>query len=242
MDHSAYRDMAATEKAHWWFVARRKIISDVLERLGLPEGAKILEVGAGTGGNLSLLKSFGKVSAVEMDDFAREYATHSTGVPVKYGFLPDNLPAEAVGFDLICMFDVLEHVEFDKESLKVLSDRLSPGGKILITVPAYPFMWTDHDVVLHHFRRYTRNSLSAAIRGAGLVVDRVTYFNMVLFPLAAVVRIFNSIGGGKGSPGSKLPSKFVNAALSHIFKSEAPVLRHLDLPFGLSIMAVVSRQ
>ncbi|NLS08333.1 class I SAM-dependent methyltransferase [Rhizobium sp. P32RR-XVIII] len=159
MEQIAYREMAATEQAHWWFLARRNIIADTIKSFNLPPHSKILEVGAGTGGNLKLLQRFGDLSAVEMNDYARAYATQVTGVGVEYGFLPDSLPDYPHKFDLICMFDVLEHVEKDLESLKVLATRLNPGGRVLITVPAYPWMWTDHDVVLHHYRLYANSPL-----------------------------------------------------------------------------------
>ncbi|MBL0373795.1 class I SAM-dependent methyltransferase [Rhizobium sp. KVB221] len=240
MEQTAYREMAATEQAHWWFLARRKIIADTIKSFNLPPHSKILEVGAGTGGNLKLLQRFGDLSAVEMDDYARAYATQVSGVGVEYGLLPNSLPTFPHNFQLICMFDVLEHVEKDFESLKVLATRLNPGGRILITVPAYPWMWTDHDAVLHHHRRYTRTTLSNVINRAGLQLDRLTNFNTLLFPAAIAARLVGNALGKKGSPGSSLPPRFVNSAFETIFKSEAPMLRRLNLPFGLSLMAVAS--
>jgi SAM-dependent methyltransferase len=241
MEQNAYRDMASTEQAHWWFLARRKIVEETIKGFDLPSSYRILEVGAGTGGNLKLLHQFGDLSAVEMDEYARTYATRVTGVDVEYGFLPDSLPAYSHNFDLICMFDVLEHVEKDRQSLKLLATRLNAGGRILITVPAYPWMWTEHDVVLHHYRRYTRRTLSTVIDGAGLKLNRLTNFNTLLFPAAVAARLLASAIGKKGSPGSELPSAFVNSTLKTIFTSEAPLLRRTNLPFGLSLMAIASR-
>jgi SAM-dependent methyltransferase len=240
MDPAAYREMAETEQGHWWFVGRRSIIEDKIEALHLKAGADILEVGAGTGGNLKLLSRFGNVTAVEMDEYARKHAMTSTGHKVHYGMLPSPLPVFETKFDLICMFDVLEHVEFDLESLVVLKNHLKPGGKILITVPAYQWMWSDHDVVLHHYRRYTKASLNSVLKSAGLKADRIGYFNMMLLPVAAGVRLIGKVFGLKGSPGAAYSPGVTNNMLTAIFRTERPVLRKMMLPAGLSVMAIAS--
>ena len=241
MEPTAYRDMAASEREHWWFVGRRRIIEDTIRNLALPPDAQILEVGAGTGGNVELLRRHGRLSAVELDDYAREHLRDTTGLDVQYGALPDELPDFPEPFDLICLFDVLEHVERDVEALGALGRRLAPGGRLLVTVPAYPWMWSGHDTVLHHFRRYTRKGLAGIMREAGLEVDRLTNFNTLLFPAAAAARLATAAVGGKGSPGSGTRPGSLNTALGRVFSSERVLLRRTDLPFGLSLMAVASR-
>ncbi|MBA2125887.1 methyltransferase [Hyphomicrobium methylovorum] len=238
MEQFAYREMAEAENAHWWFVGRRKIIESVLAGLELPKSASILEVGAGTGGNLSLLQRFGHVQAMELDAYARDFANKRSGVLVVEGRLPDNLPFEEKQFDLICLFDVLEHVKPDVESLKAISRLLKPDGRIVITVPAYQWMWSEHDVTLHHFRRYSVATLQQTLSAAALQSERLTHFNALLFPLALIVRAANSIFKSSRSPGTKMPSPLVNALLLKVFSSERHILRFGGLPFGLSLLAI----
>lgn len=241
MDQSAYRDMAATEDEHWWFVGRRAILDEEIKQLKLPPSAKILEVGAGTGGNLALLKRHGAVSAMELDEYARGHAQKRSGIEVKAGSLPHDIPFEGQLFDLICLFDVLEHVGPDVESLKALSRFLKPEGRFLLTVPAYPWMWSSHDVVLHHFRRYTRTSLRKAIEAAGLKGQKITNFNALLFPAAIAARAMSSVLPGKQPPGVAMPSSSTNSALTTVFRSERHLMRFGGFPFGLSLLAVAMK-
>jgi hypothetical protein len=139
------------------------------------------------------------------------------------------------------LFDVLEHVEADIASLRTLSQLLKPGGKILITVPAYPWMWSSHDVELHHFRRYTRSSLRRTLNDAGLKPDKLTNFNTVLFPAAVAARAANSILRGS-SPGSGMPSARLNSVLTFLFSIEKYVMRVSGFPCGLSLLAVASKR
>src|SRR5690242_10465022 len=139
MDASEYRLMAETEERHWWFVGRRAIIESEIKRLRLPSDASILDAGAGTGGNLALLRRYGIVSAMELDEYARQIASQRSTLPIREGALPDRIPFGQERFDLICMFDVLEHVEADVPSLRGLRKFMKPDGRMMITVPAYPW-------------------------------------------------------------------------------------------------------
>ena len=189
MELDAYRNMAATENEHWWFCGRRAIGEAVIRGLNLPKGAKILEIGAGTGGNISMLERFGEVQAVEMSDLARRIAWEKTGRDFLYGYLPDNLPVSPGSVDLICLFDVLEHVREDEASLLAMRHLLKPGGKVVLTVPAHQWLWSTHDVGLHHMRRYSRGLLRQRIEDAGYRIDKLTYTNAALFPVAILARL-----------------------------------------------------
>ena len=238
MDAQAYLDMAEIEVNHWWFSARREILASVIKDLGLPPHAKILEAGAGTGGNLPMLSRFGQVDAMEMDVGASEYAEKTTGFHVKVGSLPADVPFSGK-YDLICMFDVLEHVEDAAGALARLAGMLVPSGRIIISVPAYMWLWSDHDVVLHHFRRYSRPRLRSELAAAGFHIQKLSYFNAALFPAAAAARVIGKLM--KRQPvGMRLPPPPINAALKRVFKAEASILRHANLPFGLSVLAVAS--
>jgi SAM-dependent methyltransferase len=240
MEKSAYLQMAKTEQDHWWFCGRRAILQRLIAQYLADKPAQhILEVGAGTGGNLAMLSRFGKLSATEMNDEARQIANARKQIAVQPGTLPNDLPDFPQKFNLICLFDVLEHVEDDTASLSAIRKLLAPDGVILLTVPAHPWLWSRHDKLLHHKRRYTRDSLYAHIDSAGMCVQRFSYFNTFLFPAAVVARLLDRLRRGEAAYGAEMPSSFVNAALKRIFISEAALLARFNLPFGVSMLAIV---
>ena len=241
MEPAAYRKMAETEDRHWWFCGRRAVADAVIRSLGLPDSASILEIGAGTGGNISMLSHYGSVTAVEMDDSARMIAAEKTGKNFVAGHLPDGLPEFDRKFDLVCMFDVLEHVEKDHAALETIAGLLAPGGRLVLTVPAHQWLWSHHDEVLHHFRRYSRKSLADVLQTAGYDVRRLTFTNSALFPAAAAARLLDrglSKDRESASSGSDIPPGVANAAMKALFRSERHVLGRLDLPMGLGLLAV----
>ncbi|NJD07396.1 MAG: class I SAM-dependent methyltransferase [Methylococcaceae bacterium] len=242
MDPSAYREMAETQDRHWWFRGRREVLANLIGRLGLPTDAQILEIGAGTGGNLDMLAAFGSVSALEMDQYAREFATAKTGgsVDIRDGRLPDRIPFENSRYDLVCLFDVLEHVDDDRAALAAIRPLVKPGGHLLLTVPAYRWLWGKHDEKLHHQRRYTAKELARRAIETGWTVRKLSYFNTLLFPLAAVGRLADKLNPGGEALGSSTPAPFVNELLFRLFSAEQYLLPRLDLPFGVSLVALLT--
>lgn len=241
MDREVYARMNELEEHHWWFVARRDMIKTLIRnRTNLPEDARILEAGCGSGGNLELLQLFGQVDGFEFDDTARADAIKKSGLDIVYGALPDDVPFEGRDYDLIGLFDVLEHVEFDAASLRALSTRLRPGGKLLVTVPAFPFLWSNHDEAHHHYRRYTRSSLAEVAAQAGLKATYGTYFNTLLFPLAITARAVKKLTGSK-APDDAMPPRWLNGVMRHIFGAERFVLGRIPLPFGLSLGVLLEK-
>jgi SAM-dependent methyltransferase len=246
MSPDAYLEMAETEADHWWFRGRRDVLQTVLRRLALPPNARVLEVGSGTGGNLDMLAEFGTVSGLEMDSTARALCSQKTNgrFNVRAGRCPDDIPfsAESSGrFDLICFFDCLEHIADDVGSLARMQSLLAPGGVIVVTVPACPSLWSAHDVFLRHYRRYSRAALKQCIAAAGYEVERISYFNTLLFPLAAAARWFSRLAGFSSSAGAAVPAHPLNAALYGVFSAERHWLAHGALPFGLSLLAVLHK-
>ena len=242
MDRAVYEAMAAEEDKHWWFVGRRTVLSDLIRRAVAPvTGARVLDMGCGSGGNMAMLARFGDLEGIEYDAPAREIATARGVAPVAAGGLPNGLDVEDGRFALIGLFDVLEHVEEDVASLKTLGDKLAPDGRLVISVPALPWLWSGHDVSHHHFRRYTKASLRKAAEDAGLVVEGIGYFNTLLFPLGLVQRLVRK-ATGLGEAASRLPPAPVNAVLRTIFSLERHLVGRVPLPIGLSLWAVVRRK
>jgi SAM-dependent methyltransferase len=239
MEAEAYLDMAAAEGRHWWFSGRRRILESVIQRLSLPANARILELGSGTGGNLAMLARFGRVTAVEMNATARAISKAEGIVQdIRAGSLPDQLPLGGEMFDLIGLFDVLEHIEEDDAALDVIRRHLAPGGSLIVTVPAFAWMWSAHDEICHHKRRYAKAELHTKLAAAGFVASRLTYMNMLLFPLAVLVRVAGKVLNRPKASGEMTPPFLLNEVFTKLFGWESRLLAWADLPFGLSLLAI----
>lgn len=240
MDRAAYAGMAAIEERHWWFVARRQILSALIDRMYLPSDARILEAGCGTGGNLAMLSRYGELHAFEFDDGARALSAAKGLCPVDFGALPDRVDASGAPYDLIAMLDVLEHVDEDVASLATLSAMLAEDGRLLLSVPAVPALWSSHDELHHHKRRYTKAGLAQVCSSAGLAIESISYFNSLLFPLALAQRVAVKLLGST-QPIDAVPAAPVNATFQAIFAAERHVLGRMGFPIGLSLYVVARR-
>ena len=241
MDKTVYLRMAEQDAEHWWFVARRRILRDRIVAMRLPATARILEAGCGPGGNLAMLAEFGRLDAFELDEDARSIAAARSGIQVQAGSLPSDLAYEPGSFDLIAAFDVIEHIDQDQESVRSLAGLLRPGGRLIITVPAYRWLWSAHDERHHHKRRYTRPQICALAEQAGLTIEQSSYFKSLLFPLIAGVRFLKKLLGLTDSPDDAIPAAPINAALTRIFGAERHLLRYLSLPFGVSVLCIARK-
>ncbi len=241
MDRAVYDRMREHQRDHWWFRGRRAILATLIGALDLPKGARILEVGCGPGGNISMLKEFGEVTAMEPDEASRAYAAESNGVSVVGGLLPGPLPFEPASFDLVCAFDVIEHVDDDAGSVAALAGLLKRGGYMATTVPAQPWMWSRHDEAHHHKRRYRLSGYRKLFEAAGLKVAKASYFNSLLFPPIAAIRAAKMAIGSTASDDDGMPSKPVNRALAALFGAERHWLRVGSLPVGVSIVLIARK-
>ncbi|WP_029937199.1 class I SAM-dependent methyltransferase [Sphingomonas sp. UNC305MFCol5.2] len=240
MDRIVYERMAAHDTTHWWYRARRDILADYLTRWGgLPKDARILEIGCGTGHNLPMLAQFGEIDAIEIDETARAKASERLGKPVGTSPLPELVGVEPGSYDLVAVLDVIEHVEDDVAALKAITAALKPGGRILITVPAHQWMWSAHDVVNHHKRRYSKAGFEALLAKSGLQGRKLGYFNSLLFPVAVAARFAGKLMGKDDSDDSP-PPKPLNTLFEGIFRLERHMVGRVPLPPGLSLIALAS--
>jgi len=241
MERAVFDRMAELDQHHWWFRARRRILEELIVRVVRPpKGGRVLEVGCGTGHNLAMLGKFGHLDASELDFAARTLSTKRLGREVKEAKLPDLSMFKRNEYDLVALLDVLEHVPDDLASLRAIHRRLKPGGALLLTVPANPWMWSAHDAAHHHFRRYTKKQLKELFLRSGLEIELLSYFNTLLYPLIAAARIAGKLLR-RDSSDDKLPGERVNATLERIFSLEAGMLGRMPMPFGVSLVAVVRR-
>lgn len=241
MERHVYEEMYALEKSHWWFLARREIITHVVEQW-VPERGSILDVGCGTGFVLERLRDEYEVHGLDAADVAVSFC-HEKGLKnVHRGELGET----SIGrkdFDLVSFLDVLEHLDDDVGAMKRARTLLRNDGLLLVTVPAFRFLWSQHDVVHHHRRRYRRAQLEAVVRAAGFEPLHVTYFNTVLFPLIAAARLGAKVlGRDDGSDASHTPSPIVNEILRRAFVAEKSVVGRASLPFGVSLLCVAKKR
>ena len=239
MDPAAYALHADVEARHFWFRGRRAVVGKVIDGLGLRRGARVIELGAGTGGNLPMLERLGDVVAVEPEDAARAIAhARSPGVT----FLPSLDALSGPAFDAAFAFDVLEHLDDPPADLRRLGAWMVPGAPLVVTVPAHPALFGAHDTYLHHHRRYTEATLRQHLRDGRFVVEHVTPINAAMLPAAALMRVVEgarslAFRSAPAPRGMSVPPAPLNALLTAAFAVE----RHLvtrRVPFGLSLLAI----
>jgi 2-polyprenyl-3-methyl-5-hydroxy-6-metoxy-1,4-benzoquinol methylase len=238
VENFVYQDMTETQQNHWWYKARQVLLKTILHKYLSPGPLTILEIGCGTGGNLSMLKKYGTVFAMEMDSFAADYAAKHSNSAVKIGWLPDNIPFKEK-FDVICLFDVLEHVEDDKTALLKITQLLNPCGIIILTVPAHQWLYGTHDKMHHHFRRYSSSALRKIIPSEDMEIIKRSHFNFILFPFLVLSRLMDKKLKPEKSSGYQTPEKFINAIFFTLFSLEKHLINRINVPFGGSAYLIL---
>lgn len=231
------------EDQHWWFEGRRRVIREVLRRHLLPRAhRRLLDVGCGTGGMFPLLMEFGEVDGAEASPDALERARRKFPQRrIEPCALPHTLPQGS--WDVLTAFDVIEHLDDPIESLRLMRSRLPFDGQVVVTVPAFQFLWSHHDEVNQHRRRYSRLDLVSQLSSAGLRVTFVSYYNTLLFPAVAGARLLERLLPSRFTPASadsdleETPAP-LNRVLTTLFGSERLAVGRAQLPFGVSLIAV----
>lgn len=241
MERQVFERMDELADKHWWFVARRRIIDAVIRRIVRPRaGARILELGAGTGHNLAMLSAYGTLDAAELDPLARAQASQRLGRAVAETALPDLSAFADESYDLVALLDVLEHVGDDRATLAAIHAKLKPGGALLLTVPANRWMWSAHDAAHHHHRRYRRGELTALAKDYGYRIELLSFFNTLLFPPIAAARLLGKLAGREEAD-DRMPAAPLNRLLAAVFGLERHLVGRAPLPFGVSLIAVLRR-
>jgi SAM-dependent methyltransferase len=246
MQPHTYTIMREVEDTHWWFVGRRRIITDFVEQIcqelrreGQSE-PRVLDIGCGTGANLEMLSRFGRAEGVDISSEAVDYCRARGLDNVRQGAV-ETLPYEDESLDLVTGLDVVEHLDDDVAGLRETRRVLRPGGRLLMFVPAFMFLWGVQDEVSHHRRRYTLPELKRKVRAAGLEVQRATYANITFFLPILMGRALMRVTGWRPASENNINPGALNGLLGRILGTETWWLRRLNFPFGVSIICVAKR-
>ena len=252
MQQHTYAIMRRVEESHWWFVGRRQIIKSFLERLVRDLKANraaqdeqgstldILDVGCGTGANLEMLSEFGAAEGVDVSAEALSFCQARGLEKVKPG-AAEALPYGDNSFDLATGLDVVEHLDDDLAGLKEMRRVLRRGGRALLFVPAFMFLWGVQDDISNHRRRYTLKGLKRVVKEAGFEVERATYVNISFFAPILLGRLFMRVTGLRPESENNITIGFLNGVLGKLLGAERGPLRYLNFPFGVSIICVARR-
>ena len=232
--------MFRVEQSHWWYTGRRKILERFIEdicRQVTDRRPRILDVGCGTGANLLMLSKYGDAEGVDISEDALEFCRERGLEKVKLG-AGEELPYEDGTFDLVTALDVVEHMDDDLAGLSEMRRVLRPGGRVLLFVPTFMFLWGVQDDVSNHRRRYRLSELRRVLEQAGFEVERTTYANITFFLPILLVRKLMRLMGLKASSENNINVTALNGVLGRLFGTESWVLKYMNLPFGVSGLCV----
>lgn len=242
MDPAEYHTMAKQEANYWWHKGRRHIIETVCNKFISKQKITIADIGCGTGGNFELLRKYGNVDGLDISEAALEYCKKRSAYRKRVLTSAENVPINE--YDIITAFDVLEHLENDNSVLRAWASSLKPRGYILLTVPAYQWLFGPHDRSLHHKRRYTRQELELKARKAGFSPVYCSYFFFFTFPFLLLSRIYEK---RKKTTGPVSTYKEIPLFLEKIFlllsRLEGWLInKSATLPFGSSLIIIAQKQ
>ncbi len=245
MQQHTYAIMNRVEDSHWWYVGRRAILESFLSEIiqrpkSEVQSPKILDVGCGTGGNLEMLNKFGAAEGVDVSDDALEFCK-SKGLTAHKG-LAEKLPFAGESFDVVTALDVVEHLDDDITGLTEMYRVLKTGGKTLIFVPAFMWLWGVQDDVSNHRIRYTKKQITERLEKAGFEIERATYANWTFFAPILAGRTLMKVTGIKPESENNVNISALNGIFGKLFGAERLWLRNFDFPFGVSIVIVAKKK
>jgi len=239
MEHT-YPILFRVEQSHWWHTGRRTILASFVAELCsqvTDRRPRILDVGCGTGANLLMLSKYGDAEGVDVSEDALAFCRERGLQSVKLG-AGEELPYEGGTFDLVTAFDVVEHMDDDLAGVKEMRRVLRPGGRVLIFVPAFMFLWGLQDDVSNHRRRYRMSELRRVLEQAGFEVERTSYANITFFLPILLIRKLMRLTGMKASTENNINVTALNGVLGRMLAAESWVLKYMNLPFGVSALCV----
>ena len=245
MQEHTYSIMNNVEDSHWWFVGRRAILESFLEEIASElkvndNQLRVLDVGCGTGANLEMLKSFGEAEGVDVSDDALEFC-RKKNLKVHKG-LAEELPFENESFDVVTALDVVEHLDDDVAGLKEMFRVLKKGGKTLIFVPAFMWLWGVQDDISNHRIRYTKKQITERLEKAGFEIERATYANITFFAPILAGRTLMKLTGLKPESENNINVSALNGIFGKIFSAESIWLKKFGFPFGVSIVVSAKKR
>lgn len=238
-DHT-YPIMFRIEESHWWYTGRRKILSSFVQDicpLVTDRRPRILDVGCGTGANLLMLSKYGDAEGVDVSEDALAFCRERGLENVKLG-AAEKLPYDDGTFDLVTALDVVEHLDDDLAGLREMRRVLRPGGRVLLFVPTFMFLWGLQDDVSNHRRRYRMPELRRVLEQAGFEVERTTYANITFFMPILAMRKLMRLTGIKAESENNINVSALNGLLARMLGAESFVLRYMNIPFGVSGLCV----
>jgi SAM-dependent methyltransferase len=239
MEHT-YPILYEVEQSHWWHVGRRRIIAGLVEEIckGVKDRRpRILDVGCGTGANLLMLSKYGDAEGVDISEDALAFCRERGLEKVKHG-AAEELPYDGGTFDLVTALDVVEHIDDDVASLREMRRVLRPGGRVLLFVPTFMFLWGLQDDVSNHRRRYRLPELHRVLEQAGFEVERSTYANITFFAPILLIRQLMRLTGVKAETENNINVPALNGVFGWLLGTESTILRYVNLPFGVSGLCV----
>jgi SAM-dependent methyltransferase len=242
MEHT-YPILFRVEQSHWWHIGRRKILAGFVEeicRQVTDRRPRILDVGCGTGANLLMLSKYGEAEGVDVSEDALAFCRERGLDKVRLG-AAEELPYEDNTFDLVTAFDVVEHIDDDLAGLSEMQRVLRPGGRVLVFVPTFMFLWGLQDDVSNHRRRYRLPQLRRVLEQAGFEIERTTYANITFFAPILLIRKLMRLTGTKAASENNINVSALNGILGRVFGAEGMILRYLNLPFGVSGLCVAKK-
>jgi SAM-dependent methyltransferase len=244
MKEIVYHTNFELEESYWWFIARNRVILNVVEKMtNLSQDDEVLDVGCGTCGFAKLLSLNHKVVGLDTSEIALEYCKKRGLKDLYLSFIAD-FPKEQRNIKVVTALDVLEHIEDDFGAVRDIYNLLPQNGKIVATVPAYQFLWSFHDVVHKHYRRYTKKRFVSLLKSAGFEIEYATYFNTFLFLPAIFKRLLDKYTVPLKSEeyAIEILPNFINKLFAKIFEYEKHFIPKIKFPFGISILVVASKK